>query len=174
MDIYEYAKENKLLSRSAVGGNEFREFFKNIKIKTVVEIGTYKGISSAYMAQFAKKVFTFDIRDYKEKYKLWQELGIENKIFYYTIKGKNENFEGKFQSSKNKVNIEDVINSIRFDFAFIDGEHTYEDVKRDFELVKHCGKVLFHDVAKKSFTGVRKFVDEIGAEVTGNIGYWHK
>lgn len=174
IDAYEYAKENKLLGRSAIGNKEFRDFFKNVKIKTVVEIGTLKGISAAYMAGFAKKIFTFDIRDYKDKYKVWKDLGIENRIYYYTIKGKDENFQGKFKPNKSRVDIKDILDKIRFDFAFIDGEHTYEAVKSDFELVKHCGKVLFHDVAKKSFTGVRQFVDEIGAEVTGNIAYWHK
>jgi hypothetical protein len=35
--------------------------------------------------------------------------------------------------------------------------------------------VLFHDVTKKkSFAGVRKFVESIGATVTGNIAYWEK
>ena len=59
-DTYKYAKENKLQKASAIQNPEFREFFENVKIKTVVEIGTWKGISAAYMAQFAKTIFTFD------------------------------------------------------------------------------------------------------------------
>jgi predicted O-methyltransferase YrrM len=172
MDIFEYVKENKLKGRSAINQVEFRDFFKDIKIKTIVEIGTYKGASTAYMAQFAKKIFTFDIRNYRDKYKLWKDLGIDNKIHYFTIKGVNKNFAGSFKPSKNRVDIKDILKDIRFDFAFIDGEHTYEAVRADFELVKHCGRVLFHDVNKKAFAGVRKFADEIGVKVIGNIAYW--
>ena len=161
MDVYEYAKENNLLKGSAIQNPEFREFFKSIKIKTVVEIGTFRGISSAYMAQFAKTIFTFDIVNYKVKYKVWEDLGLTNKIHYYTVKNSNE--------------IKQVLDKIKFDFAFIDDDHQYETVKENFKLVSNCGKVLLHDTAKlKKFAGVRKFADEIGAEIIGNIGYWHK
>jgi hypothetical protein len=37
MDIFEYVKENKLKGRSAINQVEFRDFFKDIKIKTIVE-----------------------------------------------------------------------------------------------------------------------------------------
>ncbi len=160
-DTYKYARNNKLLKGSAIQNPEFREFFKNVKIKTVVEIGTFRGISSAYMAQFAKTIFTFDIKDYPEKYKVWEDLGITARIHYYTVKNSEE--------------IKQVLDRIKYDFAFIDDDHQYETVKENFILVSNCGKVLLHDVAKlKKFPGVRQFVDEIGAEVTGNIAYWHK
>jgi len=161
MNVYEYAKENNLLKGSAIQNPEFREFFNKIKIKTVVEIGTFRGISSAYMAQFAKTIFTFDIVNYKVKYKVWEDLGLIKRIHYYTVKNSSE--------------IRQVLDKIKFDFAFIDDDHQYETVKENFKLVSSCGKVLFHDVAKlKKFAGVRKFVDEIGAEIIGNIGYWHR
>lgn len=160
MDLYEYAKKKGLKGRSAINQEEFREFFKNIKIKTVVEIGTLKGISAAYIKQFCSKVFTFDIEDYPEKYKVWEDFGMTSRIFYYTIEDRKD--------------IKAVLDKIKFDFAFIDGSHTWEDARQDFDLVKSCGKVLFHDVNKKAFKGVRKFVEEIGAEIIGPLAYWHK
>jgi len=51
LDVYEYVKENKLKGRSAINQVEFRDFFKDIKIKTIVEIGTYKGASTAYIEE---------------------------------------------------------------------------------------------------------------------------
>ena len=160
-DTYKYAKENKLLKASAIQNIEFREFFKDIKIKTVVEIGTYKGISTAYMAQFAKTIFTFDIEDYPEKYKVWEDLGIKNRINFYLV--------------KNSVDIRKVLDKIKFDFAFIDDDHKYDTIKEHFPLVSGCGKVLLHDVAKlKKFPGVKKFADEVKAEIIGNIAYWSK
>jgi len=159
-DTYKYAKENKLLKGSAIQNPEFREFFKDVKVKTIVEIGTFRGISAAYMAQFAKTVFTFDIKDCPEKYKVWEDLGIKDRIKFYLI--------------KNSKDIRQILNNIKFDFAFIDDDHEYQTIKEHFPLVSGCGKVLLHDVAKlKKFPGVKQFVDEIGAAITGNIAYWN-
>jgi predicted O-methyltransferase YrrM len=50
-----------------------------------------------------------------------------------------------------------------FDFLFIDGDHTYEGVKRDFQmyesLVSPAGLIAFHDI---DYIGsVRRFWDEV-------------
>jgi len=157
-DVYQYAKDKKLLTASAIKNKEFRDFFGKVKIKTVVEIGTRQGISATHIAQFARKVFTFDVYDFKRKYKVWEVFGVDKKIYYQTVTGRQE--------------IKEFLHTIKFDFAFIDGKHTYEDVRADFEMVKSCGKVLFHDTAKRKNYGVREFVKEIGAEIEGNIAYW--
>jgi predicted O-methyltransferase YrrM len=56
----------------------------------------------------------------------------------------------------------------RLDYLFIDGDHTYEGVKKDFEmyspLVRSGGLVAFHDVAehrRELDCGVDKFWNEI-------------
>ena len=50
-----------------------------------------------------------------------------------------------------------------FDTLFIDGDHTYEGTKQDFEmyspLIKRGGIIAFHDVAIE--LGVKKFFEEI-------------
>jgi len=44
------------------------------------------------------------------------------------------------------------LNGEPLDFLFIDGDHTYEGVKRDFEmyspLVRNGGIIAFHDIVK--------------------------
>jgi predicted O-methyltransferase YrrM len=54
------------------------------------------------------------------------------------------------------------------DFLFIDGDHTYQGVKQDFQmyspLVRKGGIVAFHDIATPDLTGeceVAKFWKEI-------------
>lgn len=179
IDICEYAKKNNIYEFSAVGCKEFREFFETIKINIAVEIGTHKGMGASYIAQFANKVYTFDVVDYLEKYKAWYELKISNKIYFYTIKSRDvvdgifKNIFGEYKLTGRELNIEPILNAIEFDFAFIDGNHTYRDVRADWEAVKKCGRVLFHDVASH-FEGVRKFAKEIGVKINGNTGYWEK
>jgi len=82
-----------------------------------------------------------------------------------------------------------------FDFIFIDGDHTYEGVKRDFELYKNLlssrGYIAFHDIDKEHVfkdvysdsepkTGkVRRFWEELNygskveiiCEKSNGIGY---
>lgn len=175
IDVYEYAMKNNVAKYSAIGNPEFREFFKNAKIDTIVEIGTFRGISTAYMAQFIKKVYTFDVIDYSEKYKIWDDIGVRNRITFYLIKGRDgnviKNHEGEFPANPKAVDIKPILDSIKFDCAFVDGRHSKRDVKADFELVKRCGRVLFHDVAPKS-SPIHKFALDMKLKITGNIGYW--
>ena len=61
-----------------------------------------------------------------------------------------------------------IITKKKVDFLFIDGDHTYEGVKKDYEmyssLVKKGGIIAFHDIVEHSKEGscqVCKFWDEI-------------
>lgn len=57
---------------------------------------------------------------------------------------------------------------LKLDFLFIDGDHTYEGVKTDFEmyhkLVSKNGIIAFHDIVsgpQENVGGVSKFWNEI-------------
>jgi len=160
MDVYKYIKDNNIDQlMSATNDLDFRTVIQVLNINTAVEIGTYHGSSAAYIAQFASKVHCFDIEDFPEKYKIWQDCEVINKIEFHLIKDKEE--------------IKQILSTIKFDFAFIDNGHSYEECKADFELVKQCGRVLFHDVVHHLFPGVRKFTDELGnVKILLNNGYW--
>jgi len=61
-----------------------------------------------------------------------------------------------------------ILDSEKVDFLFIDGDHTYEGVKRDFEmyspLVREGGIVAFHDIVpgpSEYVGGVPKFWGEV-------------
>ena len=64
--------------------------------------------------------------------------------------------------------VKTVLAEKKLDFLFIDGDHTYDGVKRDFniysKLVKKGGIIAFHDIVKVPLTSgcrVYKFWDEI-------------
>jgi predicted O-methyltransferase YrrM len=129
---------------------------QTLRLGTVVEIGTFHGATAAYMAQFASKVHTFDVRDLYDR-ETWEKLGLASKIEFHHVKDRDE--------------IKEIIKNIKFDFAFIDDDHS-EKVKESFELVKRCGRVLFHDIEHPRFPEVSKFMDEIGARRLDRNGYW--
>ena len=61
-----------------------------------------------------------------------------------------------------------ILGDEKVDFLFIDGDHTYEGVKRDFEmyspLVKEGGIVAFHDICPhppETKCEVSKFWNEV-------------
>lgn len=71
--------------------------------------------------------------------------------------------------------VKGYLNGAQLDMLFIDGDHTYEGVKTDFQLysslVRKGGLVAFHDICQGSFEmsgEVNKFWDEI------KLGYAHK
>lgn len=109
----------------------FRFFLRNKNIKCAVEIGTYKGTATALLAFYADKVVTIDKKNYVDKYAFWIEYGVYCKIDSYIV-----------EDDEDKA---DLLSRIDFDFAFIDGDHSERGVWADFELVKRCGRVLFHD-----------------------------
>lgn len=64
--------------------------------------------------------------------------------------------------------LQSILNGKKIDFLFIDGDHTYEGVKADFEsyhpLVAEGGSIAFHDIVDNDFDtsfGTQKFWKEI-------------
>lgn len=146
----------RIMRGSAAGWNgamyerTFRDRLKGYRIKHALEIGTWRGVSSAILAHYADKVTTVDIRYYDEAPRVWMWAGVFDKMKYLVV-----------PDNETKAA---AIKDLDFDFAFIDGMHTYDDVAFDFELVKKCGRVLFHDYCDKC-PGIVEFVDKL-SEVT--------
>lgn len=121
------------------------------KYKTALEIGTYRGVGAAEMSQFVEKVITIDLKHGKLEHNanrgdatdskhnrqaFWASLGIDN-IEFIAVEDDAEKA--------------DVVQKLEFDFALIDGAHD-ATVKNDFELVRRCGSVLFHDYDPRGHT----------------------
>ncbi len=113
----------------------------------VLEIGTFKGWSAIVMAQVRKdiKIITLD-----------PHVGIpedglssspQEVINNITREGVRFNIQHLLIPSKDFIPDNYVSN--KFDLIFIDGDHTFDGVKHDFEkflpFVKDKGIILFHD-----------------------------
>jgi hypothetical protein len=61
--------------------------------------------------------------------------------------------------------VKGILNGRKFDFAFIDGDHSYEGVKKDYEkYLPFCEDIIaFHDIVEhlQPDVGVKKFWDEL-------------
>lgn len=134
-----------------------------------MEIGTFIGVSTRFLLEVSKKYDTsIDCVDPCIKHRSFTsiletririiskqyEARVNHLIGFWSdqpVKGFEE------YSIYNPINIDK-----KYDFVFIDGDHTYESVKRDFELAKQCltsqGVIAFHDIY--SWEGVAQFVKE--------------
>jgi predicted O-methyltransferase YrrM len=91
------------------------------------------------------------------------------------FKGKQKIYliQGDSHSIETLKKIEELLRDNKVDFLFIDGNHSYEGVKKDFEmyslLVRKGGIIAFHDIipdyyAKRGIkpaSGVYKFWNEV-------------
>jgi hypothetical protein len=159
-DIVFNSALNPALDGHGDGAEILKHFLLRKPVKHVLEIGTYNGLATGFIAQFADKVTTIDIEDHPEKHKIWEAIGVESRITSIIV----ENEEEK----------KAIIGALNFDVAFVDGNHFGKYPKSDFEMVKHCGRVILHDY-HKDFPDVVKFVDSLDSntrEIKGLFAYW--
>lgn len=147
-----------ILKKSAIsirdGYGVLESIFADGYFSNILEIGTYKGIGAACLSQWCEKVFTVDLiqgrmennQENFDREEFWDSLGCKN-IDLFLVK---DNIE---KSS--------LIQTLDFDIAFIDGGK--DDIAEDFEMVKHCGHVLFHDYDDRGQPALNKVYDFVNS-----------
>lgn len=142
----------------------FRGYLKDIT--NAVEIGTKYGLSALLIAHYAYHLTTIDIIPRTEPMRIWDLYGLSPKITYAVVDDNKEKAE--------------YVKGLDFDFAFIDGDHSYEGIKLDFKLVRKCGRVLFHDYDYSEpplKDDVNRFIEELPKEevkINEPFAYWEK
>ena len=154
---------------------KFQEFMEMIvarkPIDQFLEIGTHEGLATSFLTQFCKHIDTIDIRDYYIKYKFWYHYKLNKIIDAHVCK-----------SDEAKTAL---VKTLKFDFAFVDGDHQ-EGVLLDWNIVKHCGRVLFHDYKvgkqyperyKDVYKHIINLVDSLPKDeviIDAPFAYWEK
>lgn len=180
----------ELLESSAIRSDD--NFYKILRIlkpkpEIIIEIGTYRGISTLLLASIGIKVYTFDIVYQSIAKKIWEAFGLHNKIKYVIV---NAYKKGYSKKSAKEIEIHKLINEginhakanqlikkflidnkVKADFAFIDSRHKKKEVSDDFDIVKYSGRVLFDDVVN-NYPGVVQFTKSINAVKIYEFGYW--
>ncbi len=149
---------------------KFLETFKEKSPKIIVEIGTENGGSLFSLCKLAPEdaiIISIDLPEgeFGGGYEEWRtplyKLFKQEKQQLFLLREDSH-------SKKTIAKIKGILNDRQIDFLFIDGDHSYEGVKKDFEmyspLVQKGGVVAFHDIAPnglEKFTGgVPKFWKE--------------
>ena len=84
---------------------------------------------------------------------------IDSPVLNYCISNNETKFIKINSQSKEFKN---YMNNNYFDLIFIDGDHSYNGVKNDYEISKNSGKIIvFHDIINDMCPGVVKFWNEL-------------
>lgn len=144
--------------------------------KVVLEIGTAIGGNLFLFCRMAADdacIISIDLPGgcYGEGYPLWRAP------LYKMFPAKNQKLHLIRADSHHAATLQKVariLNGLKIDFLFIDGDHTYEGVKQDFEmyqpLVKKGGIIALHDVVPHpahTQCGVDRFWHEIKPRYAG-------
>jgi len=139
---------------SARPDNIILQVIQHLKPKTAVEIGTYRGLTTAIIASVCDKVHTYDIQYQKDTEFIWDIFKVKDKIVYRIV--------------KDNIVKKTIIADEFFDFAYIDGDHTIPGVEFDFGVTKKCGHILFDDA-----DGIANFLKTIDSiNITKRFAYW--
>lgn len=145
------------------------DLIRNTKPEVVVELGTHYGTSFFSMAQAAK-----DEKLNTELHAIdsWEgdpQAGFYDESVFDTVSKLQKTFYPKQKITLHKMYFDEAVSKFAdasIDILHIDGLHTYEAVKHDFETwldkVKPNGIVLFHDTNERNGDfGVYKLWEEL-------------
>lgn len=120
----------ELFRRSSVF-HELKRFLEENEVRggTCLEVGTWNAVTASILSRFFERVHTVDIVSNPRAREVLDYLGIEN-VELHVVSDNREKAE--------------LVRSLTFDFAYLDGDHAH-DTDSDFDLVKHCGRVLFQE-----------------------------
>jgi len=155
----------------------FLEFLKDKKLKTIVEVGTARGgvfYAFCKIAEDTAKVISVDMPG--------GEFGggyIEADIETFKSFGKDGQslsfIRRDSHKAATKTELMKILGKDKIDLLFIDGDHSYKGVKKDFEmyapLVKDGGIVAFHDVCFHPYVPTCE-VDKLWKEIKPNYKHF--
>ena len=136
--------------------------------KVIVEVGVAEAKTTEWLCRGARvwggKVYGYD---------LWDTHGLSNQFQHWSSKEKCEEYlqsndHTNFELTKINSRTPEFAELIKtkhpvIDLAFIDGCHSYDGIKNDFDviypLLSECGVIVFHDTM--SIDGCREFMIDL-------------
>ena len=155
----EYVEEQGPLLESLVYLNQ---------AQVIVEVGVAEAKSTDWLCRGAKlrggKVYGYD---------LWDTHGLNNQFEHWSSKEKCETYlqskgHTNFELTKIDSRTPEFAELIKtkhpsIDLAYIDGCHSYDGIKNDFDIIypllSECGVIVFHDTLK--IDGCREFMIDL-------------
>lgn len=148
----------------------FHAAIKAYKPKTICEIGCHVGLTTqSLLFEAIKHTDTlyfagYDLFELANEYTDKKEINGKGSGSLSRVKrrldGIKANHFPNLRYDLYKGDTNSTLEKRKFDFVFIDGGHSYQTVKHDYEKIKDSTVIFFDDY---DIPDVKKFCDEIGA-----------
>ena len=139
-----------------------------IKPKIIMEIGTFNGGSLFVFSKMLSDNGHIISLDFPGRFFFGIPYIKLDKYIYKNFVNKTQKIDiliGDSHSLEKINEVKEKLNSNKLDILFIDGDHSYQGVKQDYEnyrsLVKKDGLIIFHDILPGNQYGVDVFWDEV-------------
>lgn len=131
-------------------------------VKSVVEIGTFVGLSTAWFAERVERVITIDPFDALTRIDyLNDEMKKHAEDQYQSFLNFTKEYKNIEAIKMTSLEAADLHRSLFADLIYIDGSHKYQDVKDDIDAwYPRANAVLCGDDYTEAWPEVRKAVDE--------------
>ncbi|NLZ24723.1 glycosyltransferase [Candidatus Dojkabacteria bacterium] len=172
------------IKSSAWSGHYFfaYDLVANIKPKVIVELGTHKGNS---LFSFAQAIKDLNLKTELHAIDTWEgdeHAGYYKEDVYEKFLKIKEKYYKDVNIIPHKMYFDEAVDNFKnnsIDILHIDGLHTYEAVKHDYEnwlpkVNKKTGIILLHDVCeKRDDFGVYKLWDELKKQFKNTLTFEH-
>lgn len=139
-----------------------QEFLKNYKIEKVLEVGTFRGGTAMLWAHMVAPLnghvycadMRFDWSTHPNEHTSPLEIQFPRQVY------NNSEYEKYVTEIQGDTHDKDFVKKVadiagEVDLLFIDGDHSYDGVKQDFEnymsIVKSGGYIMFHDITESDY-----------------------
>lgn len=141
--------------------SKYLTFLSNYDIKSYIEIGCRWGGTFILTTEYLKKFN--EIRESTAIDIIDPSQNLNNYC-------NDNNFTNYLKLNSQSQEFSNFIKNKKFDLCLIDGDHSYEGVKNDYNMCKgHCKIFAFHDIVSDACPGVVKFWNELKTTEKGEF-----
>jgi len=170
--LVQFVLGNEFFRASQVAGEltALGEILATLRPKCALEIGTLRGGTLLFLCRLASPQATIVSVDLPGG-RFGGGYGSTRAWLYKRLALRRQQLQllqGDSHSSEMLARVREILGAQELDYLFIDGDHKYEGVKRDFELyaplVRKGGLIALHDIAEHPPTAgceVSQFWNEI-------------
>lgn len=147
------------------------ELIAVFKPQSIVEVGTWSGENAIRMIKAAHRnhekidYIGYDLFEDATAQTDAEEFNVKEHHTQAAVQAKLEKACPFAEIALVKGNTRQTLTSITADFAFIDGGHSIETIRHDYEAVKHSGVIVFDDFYSPLPDGQMPDIQKIGCNL---------